>query len=225
VNDTHPTIAVVELMRILIDEEDVPFDEAWAITTKVFAYTNHTVLPEALERWPVPLFGHLLPRHLQIIYTINHNFLSEVAKTYPGDIDRIRRMSIIDETGPKYVRMAFLAVVGSFKVNGVAEWDQSEHADRRLHSQLLQATILRDFVEFYGRDKFVNVTNGITFRRWLLQCNPQLAALMTRTLGSDRWLVDHKLLASLLPKADDKAFCKSFYDIKVQNKARVGGSI
>ena len=158
VNDTHPTLAIPELMRILIDEEDVSYEQAWKITTKVFAYTNHTVLPEALERWELSLFETLLPRHLQIIYKINYDFLGQVAKRWPNDMDRIQRMSIIQEGSPKYVRMAHLAIVGSFKVNGVAE----------LHSQLLQATIFRDFVEFKGRDFFTNVTNGITPRRYVL---------------------------------------------------------
>lgn len=211
VNDTHPTIAIVELMRILIDEEEIPYDVAWKITTKVFAYTNHTVLPEALEKWPVALFENLLPRHLQIIYTINMNFLNDVAKRFPGDIDRIRRMSIIEEGNGKFVRMAHLAIVGSFKVNGVAE----------LHSQLLQATIFRDFVEYKGRDFFTNVTNGITPRRWLLQCNPSLAQLITDTLGSEHWLVNLKQIQQLLPMADNKEFRDVFRNIKIENKLRL----
>ncbi|BEI91712.1 uncharacterized protein CcaverHIS019_0405320 [Cutaneotrichosporon cavernicola] len=210
-NDTHPSISIVELMRILIDEEEVPYDIAWKITTKVFAYTNHTVLPEALEKWPLSLFENMLPRHLQIIYRINHDFLNEVAKRFPGDMDRIKRMSIIEEGPSKYVRMANLAIVGSFKVNGVAE----------LHSQLLQATIFRDFVEFKGRDNFTNVTNGVTPRRWLLQCNPNLAELITQTLGSDHWLVNLKQIAQLIPMAEDAAFRKKFRDIKMENKARL----
>ncbi|KAL1406048.1 Non-essential glycogen phosphorylase [Vanrija albida] len=195
-NDTHPTISIVELMRILIDEEEVPYDVAWGITTKVFAYTNHTVLPEALEKWPLPLFENLLPRHLQIIYTINMNFLNEVAKRFPGDMDRIRRMSIIEEGSPKFVRMA-------------------------LHSQLLQSTIFRDFVEFKGRDGFTNVTNGVTPRRWLLQCNPRLAQLITDTLGSEHWLVNLKQISQLLPMADNAEFRRAFREIKIENKARL----
>ncbi|KAK1922468.1 carbohydrate phosphorylase-domain-containing protein [Papiliotrema laurentii] len=210
-NDTHPTLAIPELMRILIDEEEVPYAQAWKITTKVFAYTNHTVLPEALEKWEISLFESLLPRHLQIIYKINFEFMGQVAKRWPHDMDRLRRMSIIEEGTPKYVRMAYLAIVGSFKVNGVAE----------LHSQLLQATIFRDFVEFKGRDFFTNVTNGITPRRWLLQCNPQLAALTTHTLGSDHWLIDAKQLAKLLPMAEDKKFREAFRYIKQDNKRRL----
>ncbi|KIR52496.1 starch phosphorylase [Cryptococcus gattii Ru294] len=214
-NDTHPTLAIPELMRILIDEEKLDYNTAWKITQKVFAYTNHTVLPEALERWQLDLIEELLPRHLQIIYRINFEFLGLVAKRWPGDMDRIRRMSIIEEGSPKYVRMAYLAIVSSFKINGVAE----------LHSQLLQATIFRDFVEFKGRDAFTNVTNGITPRRWLLQCNPQLAALITHTLGSDSWATNLKLLKNLLPMADNADFRKAFIDIKMDNKMRLASLI
>ncbi|ORX39038.1 carbohydrate phosphorylase-domain-containing protein [Kockovaella imperatae] len=210
-NDTHPTLAIPELMRILIDEEDIPYSQAWKIVTKVFAYTNHTVLPEALEKWELSLFENLLPRHLQLIYKINYEFMGQVAKRWPGDMDRLRRMSIIEEGTPKYVRMAYLAIVGSFKVNGVAE----------LHSQLLQSTIFRDFVEFKGRDFFTNVTNGITPRRWLLQCNPSLAALATHTLGSDHWLVESKQLSKLIPMADNPKFREAFRSIKQENKARL----
>ncbi|WVN91095.1 uncharacterized protein L203_106342 [Cryptococcus depauperatus CBS 7841] len=210
-NDTHPTLAIPELMRILIDEEEINYSTAWEIAQKVFAYTNHTVLPEALERWQLDLFEDLLPRHLQIIYKINFEFLGQVAKRWPGDVDRLRRMSIIEEGTPKYVRMAYLAIVASFKINGVAE----------LHSQLLQATIFRDFVEFKGRDAFTNVTNGITPRRWLLQCNPQLAELISHTLGNDHWLTHLKSLKSLLPMADNEQFRKAFTAIKMENKRRL----
>ncbi|KAL7421344.1 Non-essential glycogen phosphorylase [Cryptotrichosporon argae] len=210
-NDTHPTISIVELMRILIDEENVPYETAWKITTKVFAYTNHTVLPEALEKWPVYLFESLLPRHLQLIYQINWSFMQLVANRWPGDMDRLARMSIIEEGTPKFVRMAHLAIVGSFKVNGVAE----------LHSQLLQATIFKDFVEFKGRDGFCNVTNGITPRRWLLQCNPHLAALITNDLKSEDWLTNLKLIETLKQKAEDAQFRQRFRDIKQDNKRRL----
>lgn len=149
-NDTHPTLAIPELMRILVDEEDVPWDKAWKIVTNVFFFTNHTVLPEALEKWPVPLVQHLLPRHMQIIFDINLYFLQQVEKKFPGDRDRLARMSLIQEGYPQYVRMANLACIGSHKVNGVAE----------LHSELVRTTILKDFVEFYGASKFQNVTNG-----------------------------------------------------------------
>ncbi|WVQ81442.1 hypothetical protein IAT38_003566 [Cryptococcus sp. DSM 104549] len=210
-NDTHPTLAIPELMRILIDEEEIDYATAWKITQKVFAYTNHTVLPEALERWQLDLFEDLLPRHLQIIYKINFEFMGLVAKRWPGDVDRLRRMSIIEEGTPKYVRMAYLAIVASFKINGVAE----------LHSQLLQATIFKDFVEYKGRDAFTNVTNGITPRRWLLQCNPQFAALITHTLGSDHWVTHLKTLKNLLPMAENEDFRKAFVAIKNDNKRRL----
>lgn len=212
-NDTHPTISIVELMRILIDDEEVPYDVAWTITTKVFAYTNHTVLPEALEKWPLPLFENLLPRHLQIIYRINQDFLNEVAKRFPGDMDRIRRMSIIEEGTPKFVRMAWLAIVGSFKVNGVAE----------LHSQLLQSTIFRDFVEFKGRDFFTNVTNGITPRRWLRQANPKLAELISELLEDPNYeyLTNLGQLKKLEAFVNDELVIKRWRDIKFANKRRL----
>ncbi|KAG8974355.1 Non-essential glycogen phosphorylase [Tulasnella sp. 425] len=183
-NDTHPSIAVPELMRILVDEEDIPWNDAWEITQKVFGYTNHTVLPEALEKWPVPLFQHLLPRHLQIIFDLL-----------------------------VLASMAYLAVIGSHKVNGVAE----------LHSELVKTTILKDFVDFYGPSKFGNVTNGITPRRWLDQCNPGLSALITETLGGDKtkWLKDLTKLQGLLPHADDPAFQKKWADVKLRNKQRL----
>ncbi|KAG8982977.1 Non-essential glycogen phosphorylase, partial [Tulasnella sp. 427] len=233
-NDTHPTIAVPELMRIFVDEEDIPWDQAWEITQKVFGYTNHTVLPEALEKWPVPLFQHLLPRHLQIIYDLQlpsryalnpvgivstqaNLGLIAVAKKWPNDRDRLARMSLIEEAQPQFIRMAFLAVIGSHKVNGVAE----------LHSGLVQTTILKDFVDFYGPSKFGNVTNGITPRRWLDQCNPGLSALITETLGGDKtkWLKDLTKLEGLLAHIDDPAFQKKWADAKLQNKQRLAGFI
>ncbi|KIO21097.1 glycosyltransferase family 35 protein [Tulasnella calospora MUT 4182] len=211
-NDTHPTIAVPELMRIFVDEEDIPWDQAWEITQKVFGYTNHTVLPEALEKWPVPLFQHLLPRHLQIIFDLNHSFLQAVEKKWPNDRDRLTRMSLIQEGFPQYIRMAYLAVIGSHKVNGVAE----------LHSELVRTTIMKDFVDFYGPSKFGNVTNGITPRRWLDQCNPGLSSLITETLGGDKtkWLKDLSKLEGLLSHIDDPAFQKKWADVKLQNKQR-----
>lgn len=212
-NDTHPTIAVPELMRIFVDEEDIPWEEAWEMTQKVFGYTNHTVLPEALEKWPVPLFQHLLPRHLQIIYDLNHSFLQAVEKKWPNDRDRLTRMSLIQEGFPQYIRMAFLAVIGSHKVNGVAE----------LHSELVKTTILKDFVDFYGPSKFGNVTNGITPRRWLDQCNPGLSSLITETLGGDKtkWLKDLSKLEGLLAHIDDPVFQKKWAEVKLQNKQRL----
>ncbi|KAJ3933045.1 MAG: glycogen phosphorylase [Lentinula lateritia] len=212
-NDTHPTLAIPELMRILVDEEEIPWGKAWDIVTNTVFYTNHTVLPEALEKWPVPLMEHLLPRHMQIIYDINLSFLQAVEKKFPGDRDRLARMSLIEEGFPKQVRMAHLACIGSRKVNGVAE----------LHSELVRTTILKDFVEFEGLSKFSNVTNGITPRRWLDQCNPELSALITKTLKVDKsvWLKDLDRLKELLPYAEDAAFRKEWAAIKQRNKERL----
>ncbi|KIY50861.1 glycosyltransferase family 35 protein [Fistulina hepatica ATCC 64428] len=211
-NDTHPTLAIPELMHILLDEEDVPWAAAWEIVSNTFFYTNHTVLPEALEKWPVPLMEQILPRHLQIIYDINLLFLQSVEKKFPGDRDRLARMSLIEEGFPKQVRMAFLACIGSHKVNGVAE----------LHSELVKTTILKDFVEFEGISKFSNVTNGITPRRWLDQCNPALSALITQTLGIDKkvWLKNLDRLEDLLEYTED-AFRTRWAEIKQANKERV----
>ncbi|KAJ7159953.1 glycogen phosphorylase [Mycena crocata] len=212
-NDTHPTLAIPELMRILLDEEELPWATAWQIVTNTFFYTNHTVLPEALEKWPVPLLEHLLPRHMQIIYDINLLFLQSVEKKFPGDRDRLGRMSLIEEGFPKQVRMAFLACIGSRKVNGVAE----------LHSELVKTTILKDFVEFEGISKFGNVTNGITPRRWLDQCNPELSALVSSTLKVDKavWLKDLTQLEKLLPYAEDAKFREEWAGIKQRNKERL----
>lgn len=212
-NDTHPTLAIPELMRILIDDEDLHWNQAWEIVTNTFFYTNHTVLPEALEKWPVPLLEHVLPRHLQIIYDINLFFLQAVEKKYPGDRDRLARMSLIEEGTPKQVRMAFLACVGSRKVNGVAE----------LHSELVRTTILKDFVEFEGISKFGNVTNGITPRRWLDQCNPELSALISKTLqlSPGAWLKELTKLEGLLPYAESKTFRAEWAAIKQRNKERL----
>jgi starch phosphorylase len=211
-NDTHPTLVIPELMRVLIDEEDLPWAQAWTITRNVCFYANHTVLPEALEKWPVPLMEHLLPRHMQIIYDINLYFLQAVEKKFPGDRERLGRMSLIEEGFPKQVRMAFLACIGSRKVNGVAE----------LHSDLVQTTILKDFVEFEGADKFGNVTNGITPRRWLDQCNPALSTLITDALKVDKsvWLKDLDRLEALLPLAEDASFREKWAEVKQQNKER-----
>ena len=161
-NDTHPAVAVAELMRLLVDEHALGWDEAWAVTRATFAYTNHTLLPEALEKWTVDLFGTLLPRHLEIVYEINHRFLKEVRAAFPGDDARLARLSLIDETGPRYVRMAHLACAGSHTINGVAE----------LHSELLKQTVLRDFAELWP-EKFCNVTNGVTPRRFVAREQPR----------------------------------------------------
>lgn len=210
-NDTHPTLAIVELQRILIDIEGLEWDEAWNIVTSTFGYTNHTVLPEALEKWPVGLIQHLLPRHLQIIYDINLFFLQSVEKRFPKDRDLLSRVSIIEESQPKMVRMAFLAVVGSHKVNGVAE----------LHSDLIQTTIFKDFVTVFGEDKFTNVTNGITPRRWLHQANPRLSELIASKTGGHEFLKDLTQLNKLELYVDDKTFRKEWSEIKYANKVRL----
>ncbi|KAH6660715.1 glycosyl transferase [Truncatella angustata] len=210
-NDTHPTLAIVELQRILVDQEHLEWDEAWKIVTSTFGYTNHTVLPEALEKWSVGLFQHLLPRHLQIIYDINLFFLQQVEKSFPNDRGILSRVSIIEESQTKMVRMAFLAIVGSHKVNGVAE----------LHSDLIQTTIFKDFVAIFGADKFTNVTNGITPRRWLHQANPRLSELIASKTGGHEFLKDLTLLNKIEQYADDKAFRKEWAEIKYANKVRL----
>ncbi|MBV9492340.1 MAG: glycogen/starch/alpha-glucan phosphorylase [Verrucomicrobia bacterium] len=205
-NDTHPSVGVAELMRLLVDEHQMPWDTAWTVTQKTFAYTNHTLLPEALEKWPVNLFGSLLPRHLEIIYEINRRFLDEVRLRYPNDTARVARMSLIDESGERYVRMAHLATVGSHAVNGVAE----------LHSRLLQETVLRDFYELWPH-KFVNVTNGVTPRRFVVASNPRLSKLVTARIG-DRWITHLDGLRKLEPLVEDPGFRAEWHEIKLANK-------
>jgi starch phosphorylase len=206
-NDTHPAIAVAELMRLLVDEHLLDWDAAWHVTENTFAYTNHTLLPEALEKWPLPLFRQVLPRHLEIIYEINRRFLDDMRQKYPGDNERISRLSLIDESGEKYVRMAHLATVGSHAVNGVAA----------LHSELVKKTILRDFYEV-GPEKFHNVTNGVTPRRWMVLCNPKLAELITSKIG-DRWISHtEENLRELEGYAEDEEFRRSWEEVKRQNK-------
>ncbi|MCB9497282.1 MAG: glycogen/starch/alpha-glucan phosphorylase [Fibrobacteria bacterium] len=208
-NDTHPAVAIPELMRVLLDDHGFGWDESWAITTKIFAYTNHTLLPEALERWPVDMFGKLLPRHLQIIYEINFRFLRQVAFRYPGDTERLRRMSIIEEEGSRKIRMAHLSIVGSCSVNGVAA----------LHTELLKAHVLKDFFEFYP-SKFNNKTNGITPRRWLVKCNPGATDLITSKIG-DEWIVDLSKLKGLEKFAENADFQKSWRAIKREAKEKL----
>lgn len=201
-NDTHPTVAVAELMRLLLDEYSFDWDKAWEITTKTFAYTNHTLLPEALERWNLAMFGSLLPRHLELIYEINRRFIDEIRIKFPDDFDRIRRMSIIDESGERYVRMAHLACVGSCAINGVAE----------LHSELLKQTTLHDFYEMYP-EKFTNVTNGVTPRRFMVLSNPRLTNLLTNKIG-DSWIKHLDELQKLENFIDDPHFCNEFRQVK-----------
>ncbi|MFW6180540.1 MAG: glycogen/starch/alpha-glucan phosphorylase [Spirochaetota bacterium] len=212
-NDTHPAVAVAELMRILVDRELLGWEEAWDITVRVFGYTNHTILPEALEKWPVSLFERLLPRHLEIIHEINRRFLEEVAGRWPGDVDRLRRVSLIEEGPEKRVRMAHLALVGSHAVNGVSA----------LHTDLLRARVFRDFHEMWP-GRFVSLTNGITQRRWLGLCNPGLSALITEAIG-DGWLADLDRLRELAPLAGDPEFKRRWLAVKEGNKQLLAGHI
>ena len=212
-NDTHPAIAIPELMRILVDLNHLDWDKAWDITTRTFSYTNHTLMSEALETWPVTMFEQILPRHLQIIYEINHRFLIGVMHSFPGDNELRRRMSIIGEDEGKRVRMAHLAVVGSHKVNGVAQ----------IHTELMKQTIFSDFDRYYP-GKIVNMTNGITPRRWLNQANPQLAALITSRIGAG-WLKDLDQLRRLVPLAEDAQFRREFAAVKRANKERFAAEL
>ena len=212
-NDTHPSIAVAELMRLLIDCHGLSWSRAWAITQKTMAYTNHTLLPEALEKWSVGLMEHLLPRLMEIIFEINAHFLAEVSAHWPGDNNKMAEMSIIEEGEHKQVRMAYLAIVGSFSVNGVAE----------LHSQLLQQGLFKNFYELWP-NKFNNKTNGVTPRRWLAACNPELATLITRNIG-DKWVVDLSELSKLKPLIDNKIFREQWYEIQQNSKQNLSDYI
>jgi len=212
-NDTHPSIAVAELMRLLMDEHHMKYEHAWSITQKTFAYTNHTLLPEALEVWSLKLFEKLLPRHLEIIYEINTRFLDQVRMHFLDDEDRINRMSIIGET-PRTIRMAHLACVGSFAINGVAA----------LHTELLKTTLLRDFYELWP-EKFSNKTNGVTPRRFIVQSNPGLARLISNTLGNDEWIRDLTRLKALEAYADDKNFHKKWQQVKLSAKTKLAHCI
>ena len=205
-NDTHPAITVAELMRLFVDEEHLEWDNAWALVQATLGYTNHTLMPEALEKWSVPLFERVLPRHLQIIYEINRRFLELAAQRWPGDLARLARMSVIEECDPKQVRMAHLAIVGSHSVNGVA----------KLHSDLVTSDLVPDFYELWP-EKFNNKTNGVTPRRWLLKANPGLAGLISATIG-DRWITNLDELRGLEPCVHDSAFRQAFREVKVGNK-------
>jgi starch phosphorylase len=212
-NDTHPAIGVAEMMYQLVDENHLPWDFAWGLVGKIFAYTNHTLMPEALETWSVDLFGRLLPRHLEIIYKINHEFLHMVNHHFPGDVELLKRVSIIDESHGRRVRMAHLAVVGSHTVNGVAA----------LHSELLKNTLFADFDRIYP-GKMTNVTNGITPRRWLNQANPGLTSLIEKAIGSD-FKKDLTHIKKITPLADDADFRKAFAQVKQANKLRLAAKI
>ncbi len=206
-NDTHPALSVAELMRILLDQAMLPWDQAWDITLRTLAYTNHTLLPEALERWPVELFEVLIPRHLEIVYEINRRFLDDVRRRYPGDDARVQRVSLVEDGPARKIRMAHLAVVGSHSTNGVAA----------IHSELLRTRVLRDFAELFP-DRFNNKTNGVTPRRWLQQANPYLSRLITKAIG-DGWVTDLAQLRRLLPLADDAGFREQFRAAKREAKA------
>ena len=208
-NETHPALVIPELMRILIDEEGLDWDKAWEITRNSTGYTNHTILPEALEKWPVQLMEKLLPRHLQIIYEINGRFLQQISSQYPGDVKRLQRMSLIDESGERYVRMANMCIIGTSSVNGVAE----------LHSQILKDSLFKDFYELYP-EKFHNVTNGITPRRWLLKANPALAQLITESIG-DKWITHLDQLKKLEKFVGDDDFLAALSKIKRSNKGQL----
>jgi glycogen phosphorylase len=212
-NDTHPTVAIAELMRLLIDEHSLDWERAWHITQESFGYTNHTLMPEALERWPVWMFRRTLPRHLEIIEEINRRFLKEVRLWYPGDEDRLRRLSIIEDQGEPQVRMAHLACVGSHAINGVAA----------LHTTLLKQDTLHDFYELWPQ-RFFNQTNGVTPRRWLLQSNPRLAALITEKIG-DRWVTHLDELRRLEEWVDDADFRQRWSEIKYLNKCDLASII
>ncbi|MBQ9431299.1 MAG: glycogen/starch/alpha-glucan phosphorylase [Kiritimatiellae bacterium] len=212
-NDTHPTLVIPELMRLLVDKYELDWDRAWGLTCRCTAYTNHTVLPEALEKWSISLLEKLLPRHMQIIYEINRRFLQQVAALWPGDNDRLARMSIINEKYERSVRMANLAIVGSSAVNGVA----------RLHTEILKKSLFKDFYELYP-SHFSNKTNGITQRRWLLKANPELSRLITENIG-DKWITDLDELAKLEPLGNDADFLRRFGDVKNRNKSVLAGII
>ncbi|ANQ53013.1 maltodextrin phosphorylase [Thermosipho affectus] len=212
-NDTHPALAIPELMRILVDEEKLSWEKAWKITTKTFAYTNHTVMPEALEKWEVHLLERLLPRHLEILYEINARFLDNANKIFSGNIDKIRNVSIFEEGHVKQVRMANLSIVGSFSINGVS----------KLHTEILKNSVFKDFYEIWPK-KFNNKTNGITQRRWLLQCNPNLSNLINETLG-DNWIINLDYLKNLEAYANDKNFLDKFFEVKQHNKKQLSNYI
>lgn len=212
-NDTHPTIGIAELMRLLVDEHRMDWDSAWRVTSQAFAYTNHTLLPEALEKWPLSLFARVLPRHLEIIYEINRRFLDEVSKKYPGDAEKLGRLSLIEEGRERHVRMANLACVGSRAINGVAA----------LHTRLLGETVLKDFHDLWP-EKFSNKTNGVTLRRFLLLSNPGLSRLITDSIG-ERWVRDADRLRAIEKFLDDPAFLDQWHEIKQANKRRLAAAI
>jgi glycogen phosphorylase len=212
-NDTHPSLCVAELMRLLVDENSLDWDHAWELTVATLGYTNHTLLPEALEKWPVSLIERVLPRHTEIIFGINHQFLRTVARSWPGDIDRQRRMSIIEEGPEKQVRMANLAIVGSHAINGVS----------RLHSDLIKSALVPDFAQLWP-ERFSNKTNGVAPRRWILKANPGLSSLLTRTVGEE-WITDLERVRAIEKSAGDAAFRDEFRQIKRRNKEKLAREV
>ena len=212
-NDTQPAIAVAELMRLLVDEHLVNWDKAWYITQNTFSYTNHTTLPEALEKWPLPLFADILPRHLEIIYEINRRFLDEIWLKYPDNNDKLNRFSLIDESDQKYVRMAQLGSLGSHAINGVSG----------IHSELLKKTLLPELYEIYP-ERFLNITDGVTQRRWIVLSNPRLAELITNTIG-DKWVRRLEEIKQLESFANDPDLMKKWQLIKHENKRDLAGII
>ena len=212
-NDTHPALTVAELMRVLVDEKEMGWDEAWDITRATLGYTNHTLAPEALEKWPVPLLESVLPRHLQIVFEINHRFLAEAAAACPGDTARIQRLSLIEESTPRQVRMAHLAMLGSHSINGVS----------KIHSELVKTSLAPDFFYLFPQ-RFNNKTNGVTQRRWLLSSNPGLASLITAAMG-DSWITDLDRLRELESHLDDTGFQSEFREVKRANKLRLAGIV
>lgn len=212
-NDTHPSLCVAELMRFLVDENSLDWDRAWELTVATLGYTNHTLLPEALEKWPVSLIERVLPRHTEIIFGINHQFLRTVARSWPGDMDRQRRMSIIEEGPEKHVRMANLAIVGSHAINGVSQ----------LHSDLIKSSLVPDFAQLWP-ERFSNKTNGVAPRRWILKANPGLSALLTRTVGEE-WITDLERVRAIESGARDPGFREEFREIKRRNKEKLAREV
>src|SRR5262249_55798334 len=212
-NDTHPSLCVAELMRLLVDENEIDWDRAWQITEATLGYTNHTLLPEALEKWPVPLLERVLPRHMEIIFGINHQLLRTVASRWPLDVDRQRRTSLIEEAPEKHVRMAHLAIVGSHAVNGVS----------KLHSELLKNSLVPDFAHLWP-ERFQNKTNGVAPRRWILKANPELAALLTRTVG-EGWITDLEQVREIEKHSSEAAFQREFQEIKRHNKEKLAREV
>jgi len=212
-NDTHPSLCVAELMRLLVDEHQLDWDKAWGLTVATLGYTNHTLLPEALEKWPISLMERVLPRHMEIIFGINHQFLRAVARSWPADLERQRRMSIIEEGPEKHVRMAHLAIIGSHAINGVS----------KLHTELIKSSLVPDFAQLWP-ERFSNKTNGVAPRRWLLKANPELAALLSRTVG-EAWTTDLERVRPIEKSANDSGLQQEFLEIKRRNKERLAREV